>query len=240
VRAKALYGACELAWLAGKLALARERAEESEALWRMLGDKRWLAYTLQSLPMAVDSPGAVESVAESLRLFQEVGDAWGAALALATPDYFTLMTDIVAATRGEARLREALVRARAVGDDWLVAQVLNMLGDLARSQGDDGAAEARYTEALDLLRRQDVTGTIPSLLHNLGYLALRCGDTRRALRLFRESLALFRDQGDQRGMADCLDGRRCAGCNGPGRACGPTIRGGGGAPRGDRYHHLAW
>ncbi|HLJ69595.1 MAG TPA: hypothetical protein VKX16_19740, partial [Chloroflexota bacterium] len=70
VRAKALYCACELAWLSGRTALARERAEESVALWRRLGEKRWLAYTLQSLPMAVDNPSAVESVAESLRLFE--------------------------------------------------------------------------------------------------------------------------------------------------------------------------
>jgi predicted ATPase/DNA-binding CsgD family transcriptional regulator len=209
VRAKALYGACELAWLAGQTALARERAEESEALWRALGEKRWLAYTLQSLPMAVDSPRARESVAESLRLFEEVGDAWGAALALATPDYFALMTDPGAAARGETRLQEALAGARSVKDDWITAQALNLLGDLARSQGDDVTAGARYEDALDLLRRQGLTGTVPSLLHNLGYVALNWGELRRALLRFRESLALFRDQGDQRGMADCLDGLAC-------------------------------
>ncbi|HLJ66425.1 MAG TPA: LuxR family transcriptional regulator, partial [Chloroflexota bacterium] len=210
VRAKALYGACELAWLSGRTVLARERAEASEALWRSLGEKRWLAYTLQSLPMAVDNPSATESVAESLRLFEEIGDAWGAALALATPDYFALMTDADSAAPGESRLQEALARARVVRDDWITAQVLNMLGDLARSRGDTAAAGARYEEALDLLRRQGLTGTVPSLLHNLGYVDLRQGDVRRALSRFRESLALFRDQGDQRGMADCFDGLACA------------------------------
>ncbi|HVA93007.1 MAG TPA: LuxR C-terminal-related transcriptional regulator, partial [Chloroflexota bacterium] len=89
---------------------------------------------------------------------------------------------------------------------WGTAQVLNMLGDLARSQGDEAGARARYEEALALLRGRGLPGTVPSLLHNLGYLASRQGDTRRALRLFRESLALFRDQGDQRGIADCLTG----------------------------------
>ncbi|MGI8826159.1 MAG: ATP-binding protein [Chloroflexota bacterium] len=67
VRARALYAACELAWLAGKNDLALARAEESEALWRALGNKRWLAYTLQSLPMATDHPTArVQGVVATL------------------------------------------------------------------------------------------------------------------------------------------------------------------------------
>jgi len=206
VRAKVLYVAGELAWLSGQTAVARERAEESAALFRAIGDKRWLAYTLQSLPMVMDHPMAGESTAESLRLFAEVGDAWGAALAMASLDLFTLITDGDPMGRGRARLEEALARWRALGDDWGTAQVLNMLGDLARSQGDDASAQARYEEALTLLRGRGLPGTVPSLLHNLGYLASRQGDTRRASRLFRESLTLFRDQGDQRGIADCLAG----------------------------------
>lgn len=206
LRAKALYAAAELAWLQGQSALARARIEESAALFRALGDRRGLAYTLQSLPMAIDHPGAQESVAESLRLFEEVGDAWGAALAMGALDLFALIRDGDPMGRGQARLEEALARWRELGDDWGTAQTLNMLGDLARSQGDEAGAVARYEESLALLRRQGLTGTVPSLLHNLGYVALRRGDVRRALRLFRESLALFRDQGDQRGIADGLDG----------------------------------
>lgn len=206
VRAKALYGAAELAWLLGQNALARARAEESAALFRTLGDKRWLAYALQSLPMAIDHPRARELAAESLRLFEEVGDAWGAALAMGALDIFALIRDGDPAGRGQARLEEALARFRYLGDDWGTAQMLNLLGDLARSQGNEAGASARYEESLALLRRQGLTGTVPSLLHNLGYLALRWGDARRALRLFRESLTLFREQGDQRGIADGLTG----------------------------------
>jgi DNA-binding CsgD family transcriptional regulator len=209
-----LYAAGELAWLAGRNTLARDRIEESEALWRALIDregdaagvesKRGLAYVLQSLPMAVDSPRALEAAAESLRLFEEIGDAWGAAMALGAVDVFALIRDGDRA--GQARLEESLARIRRLGDDWGAAQMLNILGDLARSRGDDAGAAAHYQEALSLLRRQDLTGTVPSLLHNLGYLALRRGDSRQALRLFQEGLSLFRSQGDQRGIADCLTG----------------------------------
>jgi tetratricopeptide (TPR) repeat protein len=48
--------------------------------------------------------------------------------------------------------------------------------------------------------------SVPSLLHNLGYVSLHTGDPERASDLFRESLALYRDQGDQRGIAECLVG----------------------------------
>jgi predicted ATPase/DNA-binding CsgD family transcriptional regulator len=205
-RARALYVSAELAWLLGYTALAGERIEECISLWRALGAKRGLAYALQSLPITVDNPAGEASVEESIRLFEEEGDAFGAALAMGAVDQFALIRDGDPGGRGRARLEEALARMRRFGDDWGAAQMLNMLGDLERSLGDDASAAARYEEALMLLRRVGMTGTIPSLLQNLGYLALRRGDARRAWRLFREGLALFRDQGDQRGLADCLDG----------------------------------
>jgi predicted ATPase/DNA-binding CsgD family transcriptional regulator len=209
VRAKALYAAAELGWLAGRVAVARAWAEESEALWRAVGDKRWLGYTLQSLPMAIGHPRARESVAESLRLFGETGDAWGAAMAVAAPDFFTTWADGDAAASEERHLEQGLLRWRELGDPWGIAQMLNVLGDLARAKGDDVAATARYSEALTLLRREGLDGTVPSLLHNLGYLSLHRGDTGSARRVFRESLALFRNQGDRRGIADCITGLAC-------------------------------
>lgn len=205
-RSKALYAAGELAWLVGQAALGRERAEESERLFRALGDRRGLAYALQSLLMTVDHPRAHESVEESLRLFDETGDAWGAALAIGAADIFPLLRDGDPTGEGRARLEEGLTRARAIGDNWLTAQRLNFLGDLDRVQGNDAGATASYKEALSLLRKQDLTGTVPSLLHNLGYLALRRSHTRHARKLFQESVSLFRDQGDRRGIADCLIG----------------------------------
>lgn len=212
VRAKALYAAAELGWLAGQVTVARTRAEESKALWRAEGDKRWLAYTLQSLPMTIDHPRAHECAAESLRLFREAGDAWGAAMALgasAALDLFTSLADHHGAAEQEARLEQALLLWRELRVAWGTAQLLNIQGDLARSRGDDVAATARYSEALALLRREGLGGTVPSLLHNLGYLSLHRGDAGSARRLFRESLALFRNQGDRRGIADCITGVAC-------------------------------
>jgi non-specific serine/threonine protein kinase len=209
-RSRALHAAAELGWLVGRADLARTRAEEAAALFRDLGDMHRLAYTLQSLPMTNDNPHARESVAESLHLFRQVGDAWGTAMAMFAVDLFAATSDPIAAAQARAQLEEALPIWRELGDDWATAQLLNILGDIERSVGDDAAAASRYEEAITLLWRLGMDGTVPSLQHNLAYLALRRGDARRALRLFREALALFRDQGDQRGMADCLTGVACA------------------------------
>lgn len=201
--AQALHMAGELAWQQGQYAVARTRLEESAELFRTLGDKRGLAYVLQILPMVIEEPEASAMGAEALRLFKEAGDAWGAAHAAFTLSYLTLLRD---ESVGEEALKAMLVRCRALGDEWMMAEVLNYLGDLARGHGDIQQATARYEESLALLRKQGLTGTVPSLLHNLGYMALQAGNTRRALRLFRESLILFRDLGDQRGIAECLAG----------------------------------
>ena len=204
VRAKALDVAGELTWLRGQNALAQIRLQESAALWRELGDKRGLAYVLQALPMVIDEPAASVAAAEALRLFEEVGDTWGAAHAAFTQSFLALVQG--GRADAEQLMEAALTRFRRLGDQWGVAQALNYLGDFARGEGDDARASARYAESLELLRKQGLPGTVPSLLHNLGYLALRGGKTRRALRLFGETLVLFRNQGDHRGIADCLDG----------------------------------
>ncbi|MDQ6669489.1 MAG: LuxR C-terminal-related transcriptional regulator [Chloroflexota bacterium] len=200
VRADALHAAGELAMLLGQNGLARAQLDESAALYRQLGEKRGLGYVLQALAMFIDPPEALSAAAESLRLFQDVGDAWGVENAI----FSQLMARVAVGTFDEP-LEEVMIPFRAVGDEWGIAEVLNFLGDFARSHDRDAQASELYEEALALLRKIGMRGSIPSLLHNLGYLALRAGDSRRALQLLRESLVLFRDQGDPRGIADCLE-----------------------------------
>jgi hypothetical protein len=40
-------------------------------------NRRGLAYNLQALAMVVEPPAAQAAAVESLRLFEQVGDAWG-------------------------------------------------------------------------------------------------------------------------------------------------------------------
>jgi non-specific serine/threonine protein kinase len=151
--------------------------------------------------MCVDPTQALAAATESLRLFQHIADAWGVAHA-------TFSIGMARAASGvfDDSLDEILVPWRALGDQWGTAQALNFLGDVARRQNRDARARRLYEEALALLRELEMPGTVPSILQNLGYVAVRSGDAQAAIRLFRESLVLFRNQGDRRGMADCLEG----------------------------------
>ena len=65
--------------------------------------------------------------------------------------------------------------------------------------GDDDAS-------LELLHQHGIRHSSASVLHNLGYVRHQLGDDRAALPLFREALALFVNQGDHRGIAECLVG----------------------------------
>ena len=204
--ARALYCCCELAWQMGETRLARERAEEATSIFRALDEPLLLAYALQSLPMTNGHPRATANQDESMRLFSNVDDEWGAALAAGAVDMLALFSAPGADEEFERRLEHSLALWRAVGDGWGAAQMLNILGDVARTREDNDLAARRYQESLDLLRKEGLGGSVGSLLQNLGYVALRRGETRRALALLRDGLATFRDQGDQRGMADCFDG----------------------------------
>lgn len=201
LRAKALHAAGELAWLLGQTGDARTRLDESARLYRSLGDRRGLAYTLQAQAMVPDHPEPENTALESLRLFEMVGDAWGSAHAKLSLAFLQLGTP-----GGEAAMQQALSAWRMLGDSWGTAQTLNFLGDNARGEGRDELAANYYEEALALLRGASVGGSVPSLLHNLGHLALRRGELEKAWQLFSESAMTFRNQGDRRGLADCLEG----------------------------------
>ncbi|HZS94618.1 MAG TPA: tetratricopeptide repeat protein, partial [Chloroflexota bacterium] len=205
-RAKALYASAEMAFVTGRTELARRRIDECVAMWRRIGDKRGLAYALQGLPMSTGHPNSREAVQESLRLFSEIGDEWGAAFATGAVDLYSLLRGGDRDGTSKRRLEDAVVTFRRLGDDWAAGQMLNILGDAARIEQDDATAERCYAESLRLLRASGIRGPEASLLQNLGYLRLRAGDNQQARRMFAPALEIFRGQGDRRGEADCLDG----------------------------------
>ena len=98
-------------------------------------------------------------------------------------------------------LDEALVVARAVGDQAAVAAVLNNLGNVAWAQGDYAAARRFYEETLVLERESGNQGGVARTLSNLGDVAYAQGDLAPARALHEEALALRRDKGLVAGVA---------------------------------------
>ena len=151
-RAEALNGAAALAFDGGDPSTARLRAEEALALHRALGDGWGAAYSVYLLGHAAleaDSMRAQRLFEESLRLFGELGD-----------QHYTLdSTRKLAWTyeslgdseRARAMHEENLLRARAVGNEHMVASTL---GALARYAIRDGRTE----DAVPLLKESDRIG----------------------------------------------------------------------------------
>jgi predicted ATPase len=85
---------------------------------------------------------------------------------------------------------EALGLARQAGAPGLVAQVLNVRGELSRVAGDDALARAAYEEGLELSEAAGDESYVSVLLANLSYLADHRGEYDEARRLDREALRI--------------------------------------------------
>jgi predicted ATPase/DNA-binding SARP family transcriptional activator len=85
---------------------------------------------------------------------------------------------------------ESIDLARRVGERPLVAQALNIKGELARVQGDDDTALAVYTEGRDLALAAHDRAHLSVFLANLSYLADHRREYEEARRLGCESLRM--------------------------------------------------
>jgi predicted ATPase/transcriptional regulator with XRE-family HTH domain len=206
MRAQVLHAAGVFTWLQGDYALAKDRLQESLAIWRELDDKRGLAHAMNYLGMVVthqDEATQARSLhEESLALFQVMQDAWGVALALRN---LGMVARVQGDAEGASALYEQSLRAfRDVRDKWGLIVVLNGLGEIGRSQGHYDRAAALYEESLALSRQVRDKWLSAMILHNLAHVAQHQGVYEQASALIEESLRLWRDLGNKPGMALCL------------------------------------
>jgi predicted ATPase len=129
--------------------------------------------------------------------------------------YFHIMTMVLLGNvqlglgnleQARALYEEAAVRARPLGENWILSFPLSNLGEVARSQGQYDLARKYYEECEALLRDTGNTGDLARFAHNLGYIAQHEGDFPRAESQFRKGLTIFRRLGNRRGIAECLAG----------------------------------
>jgi DNA-binding SARP family transcriptional activator len=140
-----------------------------------------------------------ETAAEALRIFTEVGDVHGCAIAR-----YRLAVTHVRNGRAEAAIAvasQALGEARAAGDPVLEAVLLRELGSAHILRGEH---ELALNELTDSLRLGDQEGTPRGRamsLHMLGELHLRHGDVGAAEDMFRRALAAAQTANDVVGLA---------------------------------------
>ena len=139
---------------------------------------------------------------DSLSLYQQLGDAAGAAWARLCLGRTELSRGNRG--RGHALVEESLVLLRYQGNEWGMARALIVLGAGALFAADVEGATARFQEALAICHElEDAEGMALALLY-LGRAAHMRGDDVRATRLLDDSLVGFKALGDARGVAEVL------------------------------------
>jgi predicted ATPase/DNA-binding CsgD family transcriptional regulator len=198
-RAKALFGAGNLAYYQDDYAKARTLLEESVQIYRQLGIERDYAHALGALGVLVHTQGdhvtAHHYLEESEKLCRKPGSKWELA-------YLLRKLGFIASREGDlpraaASAQEGLVLARELGDKSLIAATLLTLGDIAVSQGDLERAVAQDQEGLSLARELGDKSLISIAVQNLGYLAALQGNIAQATVRAQEGLSLARELGDK-------------------------------------------
>jgi non-specific serine/threonine protein kinase len=109
---------------------------------------------------------------------------------------------------GEARrhLNEALEVSRSVGDRAREGRVLNKLARLVYYEGDMQAASELHELSLGMGRETGNTWHIALALGDLADVRFAMGDDAGALELYAEGIRLWQGLGDERGVAQGLEG----------------------------------
>jgi predicted ATPase/DNA-binding CsgD family transcriptional regulator len=205
-RAKALYGAGNLAYYQDDYAIARALWQEGVNIYRSLGIHKAYANALGDLGVLTHVQGDLAAarplLEESERLCRISGRTWELAWLLRKLGYLASREGDLAWAATYAR--EGLALARELGDKSLIATTLLTLGDIAVSQGDLAQAVALDQEGLALARELGNKSLISIAVQNLGYLAALQGNLTQTLVRAQEGLALARELGDKSLIASTL------------------------------------
>lgn len=141
--------------------------------------------------------------AESLAIWQALGDQYGVALALNRLGNVALAQGDYAAAR--PLYEESLAMRQALDDKQGMAASLHNLSIVAHEQGDYGLARRLSEESLAFERQLGNKRGIAMSLNRLGNVARNQGDHVAAYHFFTESLSLRRELRDKQGTALALN-----------------------------------
>jgi tetratricopeptide (TPR) repeat protein len=138
----------------GRTAQAEPLLARSLETATTLGDTRLRAYALLGLGGALAERNVGEAnqrLGDAADAFRAVGDWWGVVISLSTRGQLAMVAGDLAAA--DAMLEEALAAAETVDNDYLRAQVLDMLGLDAATSGDLTGARDHYSASAALHTR---------------------------------------------------------------------------------------
>ncbi|MBM2842919.1 MAG: Protein kinase protein [Anaerolineales bacterium] len=168
------------------LALDRSKSMAPAVRAGVLATAGDLAYVLNDLPRARGLLG------QGLAIYLEAGDerqvAWCKARMSIT--YIQTADEI---REGFVLAQEALDKFRELGDKPGTAEALNLLGELARVEGNYPAAKRYYEECLETVKDTGERFREAVQYDNLGIVAYHQGNPELAQRLLKQALAIFQE-----------------------------------------------
>lgn len=139
-------------------------------------------------------------IRRALDCSRELGDALHTAWALTFLGYTMLHEPEAAMPLAD----EALAAFQALHQLPGIAQTLNIIGEIARVNGDYARAQQAYEECLAVCQQTGETGRICYMYSNLALLAQHLGEHERAMRLARVGLQLAVERQDSNDITDAL------------------------------------
>ncbi len=207
LRANALTGAGNLAFMQGDFRAASSFHEGSLALHRQLGDRQSVAYAANNLANTALQLGEHDRARalyeETLELTRELGDRRGVI-------FGSINLAAVATSEGDfeaARLLQdqILTTIRGLGDPWIEAFALDAFGTSASRAGDRAGAAKLHGDALPILEQMGDRRGVARVLTHLGDIALADGDARRSRELLSRALEIRQEMGDMPGLASAME-----------------------------------
>jgi WD40 repeat protein/predicted ATPase/transcriptional regulator with XRE-family HTH domain len=178
--------------------------EEALELHRAAGDRVSVALVQLGLGDVARDQGNSAKVREycepSLAIFRESEMLWAIGFSLnnlALAEYLDGQLE-----RAFTLARESLALFRTLQADGSIAEVLVTVGQIARAQGDQAAANTALTEALRLARAVGPHLTVAAALEGLAGLATQPSQTLRAVQLLAAASALRAQMGTPVRLAD--------------------------------------
>ncbi len=207
LRADALTGAGNLAFMQGEFRAASAFHGASLAIHRQIGDRQSVAYAANNLANTAallgDHAQARALYEETIALTRELGDVRGVA-------FGSIHLADVAARQGDFESarniqEEILAMVRGLGDRWTEAFALDTFARTTSWAGDRAEARSLHTEALGILEEIGDRRGVARVLTHLAELALADGESAEARKLHRQSLAIRQELGDMPGLASAME-----------------------------------
>ncbi len=200
LRAVALDGAGQLAYVQADHDTQRIYQEESLAIWRELGDDARVASCLGDLGAAAhvrgEYPVALGIYTEALELATRAQDPQQMARALSGLGRLALHQDNL--DQATAHYEASMARFQQIGDLRRATLILGNLGVVAINAGEFDVARSRLEEHLANARRIGDRKLVGGALTNLGLVAYNLGDLDQSAELHSDALALAEQVGDRR------------------------------------------